>query len=582
MSVHDRTRRRTLAAVLAFAAPVLVLGACNDDPLFDLPPDPPTNVAAVVNGQDVTINWTPGVNATSQEVRLAPVVAVPASAGNALQAEDYVAVYNDNTTNTHTFTDVEPGAYTATVTAINASSRAPSEIATVTVQEPAGDAPVITAFYADEEDPTTLIVEWTGVEGAENYQVSLTADDDTGDFSEIAAASATSFPFSSVNDGTTYTAQVCLFTQGAGVGACSATQTFTADFFPWDEWFPTSLHETGAGKTTYYNVENNGFERFTGVPYEDLACIGCHSAASGLGPVNGRTCDRCHTTADPGLGDQVNSSWTDGVCLGCHSRQTLEWEGAGFSDVHRDAGFDCMRCHSLEDVHGDGNQYSSLQEVGAIDARCENCHNAENGFTHPANHHDDGRVACAACHAQSSVTCNNCHFEAQVNNTGKFFLTPPAKNWLWLGNRLKRDGSGETEVYPINYQSVEYDSSTYVAFGFYTPHTIGTGRACSSCHNNQGGTNEAIIQYNAEGIIDVASWDAGTSTMTYPTGIVPMPEDYLTALQFDFVTTDSEDGAGAVWTFLKAGADTIRVIDELMTPLTFEQMADLGMVPPAP
>ena len=44
---------------------------------------------------------------------------------------------------------------------------------------------------------------------------------------------------------------------------------------------------------------------------------------------------------------------------------------------------------------------------------------------------------------------------------------------------------------------------TYVAFGFYTPHTIGEGRVCTSCHNNQGGTNEAIIQYNAEGIIDV-------------------------------------------------------------------------------
>ncbi|MEJ2483842.1 MAG: hypothetical protein P8049_12220, partial [Gemmatimonadota bacterium] len=371
----------------------------------------------------------------------------------------------------------------------------------------------------------------------------------------------------------------CTFSQANGVEDCSNTLDFTADFFPWDEWFPTSLHETGAGKTTYYNVENGGFERFTGVPYEDLACIGCHSAASGLGPVSGRTCDRCHTTADPGLGDQVNSSWTDGICLDCHSRQKLEWEGAGFSDVHRDAGFDCMRCHSLEDVHGDGNEYSSLQEVGAIDAACTNCHDPSGSFVHPAGTDPHGgAVACAACHAQSSVTCNNCHFEAQVNNTGKFFLTPPAVNWLWLGNRLKRDGSGETEVYPINYQSVEYGGNAYVAFGFYTPHTIGTGRACTACHDPA--NNPAIEQYNAEGVIDVASWDDGTKTMTYPTGIVPLPEDDLTALQFDFVTTDSEDGVGAVWTFLKAGADTIRVPDQFVTPLSIDQMAKLDMVPP--
>ncbi|MCL7937973.1 MAG: cytochrome c3 family protein, partial [marine benthic group bacterium] len=358
--------------------------------------------------------------------------------------------------------------------------------------------------------------------------------------------------------------------------------TFTADFFPWDEWFATSLHETGAGKTTYYNEENGGFERFTGVAYEDLACIGCHSAASGLAPVSGRTCDRCHDTADPGLGDQVNSSWDDGVCLGCHSRQKLE-VNAGFSDVHRDAGFDCMSCHTNEDVHGDGTEYSSMQEVGAIDAACTNCHNDENNFVHPAGTDPHGGdVACAACHAQSAVTCNNCHFEAQVNNTGKFFLTPPKGGWLWLGNRLKRDGSGETEVYPVNYQSVEYEDAAYVAFGFYTPHTMGTGRDCASCHNNFGGANEAILQYNAEGIIDVASWDEGTQTMSYPSGVIPMPEDYLTALQFDFVTTDSEDGVGAVWTFLKAGADTIRVPEQFMTPLSFDQMSSLGMEPPAP
>jgi predicted CXXCH cytochrome family protein len=429
-----------------------------------------------------------------------------------------------------------------------------------------------------ETDADQVTLTWNVEPMATSYRAELVGG--TADLSSDLAAGATQAVFTATDDGledgVTYDATVYAIND-VGESASNTVEVAT-NFFMWDEWFPTSLHETGAGKTTFYNtVPNEGFERFTDVSYAELACQGCHSAASGLAPVSGRTCDRCHDTADPQLGDVVNTSWTDGVCLGCHSRQTLE-VNLGYSDVHRSMGFDCMSCHSLEDVHGDGNEYDGLMDVGAIDAACTNCHNAESGFTHPAGDPHGGAVACASCHAQSAVTCNNCHFEAQVPPiTGKFFFTPPAHNWMWLGNRLKRDGSGETEVYPVNYQSVEYEDATFVAFGFYTPHTIGTGRTCSDCHNNMGGTNPAIVQYNAEGIIDVAKWDDVAKTMTYPTGVVPMPADYLTSLKFDFVTT--ADG-GTTWSFLKAGADSIQVLDFWMTPLDTDQMSSLGMEAP--
>jgi predicted phage tail protein len=187
MFATDGTHRRLLAAVLAFAAPVLVLGACNDDPLFDLPPDPPTNVTAAVQGNDVTIGWTPGVNATSQEVRVSPVVAVPASAGNALQADDLVQTFNDNTTNTALFEDLDAGAYTATVTAINASSRAPSEIATFTIAG-ASTTPTITTFTAAEGG---LLLEWTAVENAEGYRVTFAPDGGDPVFDETLSTSPT-------------------------------------------------------------------------------------------------------------------------------------------------------------------------------------------------------------------------------------------------------------------------------------------------------------------------------------------------------------------------------------------------------
>jgi len=444
-----------------------------------------------------------------------------------------------------------------------------------------GAPAAVTLSAVTAADEVTLTWELSAL--ATSYRAELVGG--TGEpLEEILLDDATVAVFTATDDGledgVDYVATVYAIND-RGESASNAEDVAT-NFFPWDENFPISLHETGAGKTTYYDaVPNRGFEERTNVAYADLACIGCHSAASGLGPVNGRTCDRCHDTVDPQLGAVVNTSWTDGVCNACHSRQGLE--KSLYSDVHRDIGFDCMSCHTLGDVMGDGNEYLSLQDIGAIDSECTDCHDAS-AHSVAADPHS-GDVACASCHAQSIVTCNNCHFEAQVENTGKFFLTPPAHNWMWLGNRFKRDGSGETEVYPVNYQSVAYLDTTFVAFGFYTPHTIGlaaTARGCSDCHVNMGGAGSipAIDQYNTDGFIDVAKWDEGAGNLVYPTGVVPLPADYLTSLKFDFAATDSPDGVGAVWTFLKSGADTIQILPQYVTPLSTAQMGALGMTGP--
>jgi predicted CXXCH cytochrome family protein len=595
---NEGTHRRMLAAVLAFAAPAFLLTACNDDPLFDLPPDPPTNVTAAVQNQSVSIGWTPGANATSQEVRVSPVVAVPASAGNSLQAEDLVQVFNDNTTNTALFEDLEPGPYTATVTAINASARVPSDPEPFTIAG-AVNAPVITAFYADENDPTTLIVEWTGVEGAENYQVSLTADDESGDFSDIAASSATSFPFSPVNDGTTYTAQVCTFSQASGVGDCSGTLDFTADFFPWDEFLPTSLHATGAGKPTFYNASNGGFERFTGVPYDQLSCKNCHQS------ITDGDCTACHVgDPDPQLGAVIEDQAT--VCGACHGRQGSE-VALGFGDVHRDAGVTCSGCHSLEDVHGDGNEYASMLDDGAVDAACENCHNLDSDPPiDPATHSGHGdALDCSTCHMKTVTTCYNCHFETELDFDRKVFYGPPpypgpaaaGNSWVFLGNRVYGDGS--TEVHLMNMQTLKFgtvadgDAVGFAAIAPYYGHTImpkEDTRGCGDCHVNViGPGGSAAQEYNASGQITIAEWVDAESRLVRPhNGIIPIPPDYLTSLQFDFV--DLVDPANppasgsdpASWQFLKAGADTIQILEQYGAPLTEEQMTKLGMEPPAP
>ena len=561
MWMNERVRRALTVGVVVALAGVIAAGCGDDDPA------PPTT------GQIAVTAVTTGDN--------------PDADGYALELDGNPA--GPITVNgVVILPDLTPGTYALALTGVAANctvagdnprdldvTAGVSTTTTFTVDCP-GAPGALTLTAATEADAVTLT--WTESSLATSYRAELVGG--TADLSQDLAAGTLTAVFTATDDGledgVTYAATVYAINDEGETA--SNEESVDTNFFPWDENFATSLHETGAGKTTFYNeIPNRGFEEYTGVMYSELACIGCHSTTSGLPPVSGRSCDRCHDTADPQLGDVVNTSWTDGVCLGCHSRQTLE-VNLGYSDVHRDMGFECKTCHGLEDVHGDGTAYDGLMDVGAIKAACTNCHNEENSFVHPAGDPHGGAVACASCHAQSAVTCNNCHFEAQVPPiTGKFFLTPPAHNWLWLGNRLKRDGSGETEVYPVNYQSVEYLNDTFVAFGFYTPHTIGAGRGCSDCHNNMGGTNPAIEQYNTDGFIDVAKWNPATSNLDYPTGVIPMPADYLTSLRFDFATT--ADG-GTTWTFLKAGADTIQVLDFWMTPLSTDQMDALGMTGP--
>ena len=61
-----------------------------------------------------------------------------------------------------------------------------------------------------------------------------------------------------LEDGVTYAATVYAINDEGE--AASNEEDVTTNFFPWDENFPTSLHEGGWGKTTFYNaVPNRGF-----------------------------------------------------------------------------------------------------------------------------------------------------------------------------------------------------------------------------------------------------------------------------------------------------------------------------------
>jgi hypothetical protein len=367
-----------------------------------------------------------------------------------------------------------------------------------------------------------------------------------------------------IEDGVTYTATVFAI-NGSGETASSNNPTVTTNYFMWDEYFETSLHRTGMGKQTFYNeVPNGGFEKYVQVPYEELACRGCHTPGLGFGTVKGeRGCLSCHDTDNPTLGAIVDSDNLNGVCGVCHSRQKAEAITWNYSDVHRDAGMGCMDCHSLGDVHGDGTAYASMLEEGAIDARCANCHTelASNSYH---NIHSEA-VDCTACHVQSVVTCNNCHIETELE-TGAKLAYGQFRDWRFL---LNRDG----KVHTANYQSVIFEDKSIVAFGPFYAHTIAKNAvSCGDCHGN-----ESVEDWFDDGVIDVVTYDAGIGdpngkNLTWRRGVIPIPPNYFEGgMRFDFVTLTAV-GSGQ-WEFVKTGADIYQLL--YGTPLTQEQMEKL-------
>jgi hypothetical protein len=335
--------------------------------------------------------------------------------------------------------------------------------------------------------------------------------------------------------------------------------------------FDTSLHATRAGKNYWYGEATGGFEQFTNVPIEDLGCVQCHGPTDANGdpypPDYEPSCADCHAT---------ESAWevSQDQCLSCHGRQNTLINVLGYTDVHRTMGFECWDCHTVDDMHGDGTEYESMLQPGAVDADCEDCHD-----TLPPEHSDydphGGDLHCSACHEQTVVSCYNCHFESQVEEHIKR-AKQPLHDFVILANREK-DG----KVGTMSFQSLTYQGDSFVAFAPFTGHTItDQGRTCTDCHVNLGGENEAIEQYNATGQIKFASWDDENKVLSWIHGVIPMPEDYQDTFRMDFLTytgdpSDPPPGDPNLWTGI--GEDTWDGSQMFFaTPLTRDQMDALG------
>ncbi len=336
--------------------------------------------------------------------------------------------------------------------------------------------------------------------------------------------------------------------------------------------FATSLHGTRKGKITWYSQANGGFESLTGVPMDSLPCIKCHA----LTYANGDTVDA--KTYEPGCNDchdfSQGSQVAQKTCLGCHARQGAEIK-IGLPDVHREKGFECMNCHTKKEMHGDGTEYASMFEPGAMEASCTNdgCHPLSSLPVNTAHAIHSTKVYCNACHATTVITCYNCHFETEVQAHQKRFFGPPPSNGFVLLIRRKNTGLVTTG----SLQSLVYGDTTFYAIGPFNSHSITRqARACEECHNSQ------IVQsYRQNGKIEVIKWDETNKKLVINKGVIPVPPDWQTALDFDFITYtgDVHDPAKPLdpnkWTFLKTGADKSQML--YAEPLTSEQLDKLSV-----
>jgi hypothetical protein len=141
-----------------------------------------------------------------------------------------------------------------------------------------------------------------------------------------------------------------------------------------------------------------------------------------------------------------------------------------------------MDCHTAGDVHGDGTEYVSMKQPGAVSPKCEGCH----AKTSPTVSHDvhAGKRDCKACHVRQVVSCTNCHVETLLK-TGKR-VAVPVSDWVFLMNH-------EGKVTSANMQTfVAAGDKTFLMFAPQFSHSV--TRAGRTCSQERSGRSEPGVR----------------------------------------------------------------------------------------
>jgi hypothetical protein len=219
----------------------------------------------------------------------------------------------------------------------------------------------------------------------------------------------------------------------------------------------------------WYDKSQGGLETITGVPYEELGCKNCHVSS----------CDVCHKIEKDGKAFYLNAAAKNqDMCLKCHAREAAIMnidKKANTIDVHFASGMECMDCHTPREMHGDGVQYLSMKQPGAMDVTCGRCHTDITGTTSHTIH--GSKLDCNSCHIQQVVSCTNCHFETMVSSGKRVSI--PVAGWQFLMNYNGKVTSANTQTFIVS------GNKTFLMFAPQYSHSVSkTGKRCEDCHAN--------------------------------------------------------------------------------------------------
>lgn len=315
------------------------------------------------------------------------------------------------------------------------------------------------------------------------------------------------------------------------------------------KFFTNSLHAMGNGMKHWYSKEQGGVEKIFEVPYDKMSCSNCHA----------KSCEACHRKKDNEKGGYIlESVQSDEVCLKCHFVENAELEKLNKedspADVHFRKGMKCMDCHTAREMHGDGKHYDTFQQPGAMDTRCENCHQE---LTEKESHKVHGnKLSCNSCHLRNIPTCYNCHLDPKTKE-GKS-VSPQLSGLLFLVNHKDQVTAANLHTF------VAKDKIMIVFSPFFSHSVMKEGRICTDCHNTK------ILRDIKNNDFYPVTWENGK--LKNVKGVIPV----LEKANWNFVYLKNENDK---WIPLENPAVTELNYSGFCTPLTREQLNKLEKSP---
>jgi len=321
----------------------------------------------------------------------------------------------------------------------------------------------------------------------------------------------------------------------------------TAEIKQDESFFLRSLHYTTNGMAYWYDKKQGGLEILTGIPYAELDCKHCHVSS----------CDTCHKIKkDDRLFYSTEAAKNMEVCLQCHAREQAIMnmdKKANQPDVHFAKGMTCSDCHTAREVHGDGKAYNSMREPGAMDAKCENCHESVPSNVSHKIHGD--KLDCSPCHVRHVVSCSNCHFETFIKEDKKVAM--PLSGWVFLMNCEGKVSSANMQTF------VTAGNKTFLIFATQNSHSVmKDGRKCQDCHGIE---NVKKVQ---NGNIAMTWLENGELKQTK--GVIPV----VAGAEYGFVYHDYKDGK---WIPIDNPPEPLLQYIGCGTPLSDAQLKKLAM-----